>query len=142
MSKVLNKQTFPAGHVIFKEGAEGTHAYVVQKGSVTIQKKAPGGKTITLGTVKDGGIFGEMALIDKSKRMATAVSEVDSVCIAIPEETLSRKLQTCDPAIKMLIIVLIRMIRKVAKNGRLPPDDLKKVMAAAEDDDDFIELDG
>jgi len=146
MTKVLNKQTFPAGHVIFQEGAPGTHAYVVQTGAVTIQKKAPGGKTTTLGTVKNGGIFGEMALIDKSKRMATAVTAVETVCITIPEETLSRKLQTCDPAIRMLIIVLIRMIRKVAKNGRLPADDLENVMAAADVDDDeeelFIELDG
>lgn len=140
MSKVLNKQTFPIGHVIFQEGAKGTHAYVVQKGAVQIQKKAADGKTITLGTVKNGGIFGEMALIDKSRRMATAVTAEDTICITIPEETLREKLQTCDPAIKMLIIVLIRMIRKVAKNGRLPADDLDKVMAEAEDDF-LIEID-
>lgn len=134
MSKVLNKQTFPAGRVIFQEDATGTHAYVVQKGAVQIQKKASGGKTIVLGTVKDGGIFGEMALIDKSRRMATAVAIDDTVCITIPEETLREKLQTCDPAIRMLIVVLIRMIRKVAKNGRLPADDLDKVMAEAEEE--------
>jgi len=134
MSKVLNKQSFAAGHVIFQENATGTHAYVVQKGAVQIKKKAPGGKTIILGTVTDGGIFGEMALIDKSRRMATAVAIDDTVCIVIPEATLRAKLQTCDPAIKMLIVVLIRMIRKVAKNGRLPADDLDKVMAEAEEE--------
>lgn len=134
MSKVLNRRTFPAGHVIFQEGSKGTHAFVVQKGAVQIQKTAPGGKTIVLGTVKDGGIFGEMALIDRSRRMATAITTDNTVCIAIPEETLREKLETCDPAIKMLIIVLIRMIRKVAKKGRLPAADLDKVMQAAEDD--------
>ena len=140
MAKVLNRRTFPAGHVIFQEGSRGTHAFVVQKGAVQIQKTAPDGKTIVLGTVKDGGIFGEMALIDRSRRMATAVTTDNTVCIAIPEETLREKLETCDPAIKMLIVVLIRMIREVAKNGRLPADDLNKMMAEATEDeeDEFL----
>lgn len=134
MAKTLNKLTFPAGHVVFREGEKGNHAYVVQKGQVQIQKKAPNGGVITLGTIRDGGIFGEMALIDKSPRMATATCLEKTDCIDISEDILRKKLDTCDPAIRMLIVILIRMIRTVAEKGRLPAEQLEEVMEVAVDE--------
>ncbi len=134
MPKVLNKRSFPPGHVVFEEGAKGNHAYVVQKGAVQIQKKAPNGGVINLGVIRDGGIFGEMALIDKSPRMATAKCLEKTDCIDISEDILHRKLDACDPAIRLLIIVLIRMIRTVAEKGRLPAEELEEVMEAAVDE--------
>lgn len=68
---ILQRQTLRAGDRIFKEGDEGNMAYVVQSGEVEIFKIIDGGETV-LGKVGQGGIFGEMALIDCKPRMAGA----------------------------------------------------------------------
>ena len=60
---ILERATFAADGIILKEGSDGEKAYVVQSGAVEIIKDIDG-KTVVLGIVKQGGIFGEMALID------------------------------------------------------------------------------
>jgi len=59
--------TYGPGEVIFAEGDDGEHMYVVRSGEIAIERN---GKTLE--TLSDGGIFGEMALIDGSPRSATA----------------------------------------------------------------------
>lgn len=130
--KVLNRRTFYKGDVIFHEGDQGSVAYVVQQGRVRITRKTETGERATLGFVEEGGVFGEMALIDKSPRMASAIADGAVVCIAISEETVRAKLKASDPVLRTLIVMLIRMIRTIADQTPLPPDDLKALAEAAE----------
>ena len=130
-SRVLNRRTFFKGDIIFNEGDYGSQAYVLQTGRVRITKALVGGGRGTLGFVEAGGIFGEMALIDQSKRMASALAEESCVCIVITEELLTKKLNNTDPGLKMLIMMLIRMLRQAASKTPLPPDDLAAMAQAA-----------
>jgi|GEM_PF-6512378 len=59
----LQRQTLQAGDRIFKESEKGHLAYIVQSGEVEIFKVIDGLETV-LGRIGQGGIFGEMALID------------------------------------------------------------------------------
>ena len=79
--QVLDRQVFHSGKVIFKEGADGNCAYLIQAGSVDIIRDTEDG-IIKLGRLKPGAIFGEMALIDGSPRMATAVA-VEATTVVI-----------------------------------------------------------
>ena len=71
-------QRFSEGEVIISEGIISNNAYIVLKGEVRITKKIDK-KTLVLGTLKEGDVFGEMGLITKSVRSATvsALSEVE-----------------------------------------------------------------
>jgi CRP/FNR family cyclic AMP-dependent transcriptional regulator len=60
---------FAPGEKIFSAGEEGTQMYFVADGEVDILV----GNIVTE-TVKSGGIFGEMALIDQHPRSADAVA--------------------------------------------------------------------
>ena len=62
-------KVFKAGTTIFTEGTPGDVMYVVLDGEVEV---SVGGKVIEV--MKPGDLFGEMALIDKSPRVATAVA--------------------------------------------------------------------
>ncbi len=62
----------PAGTVIFEAGAAGEEMYGVIEGKVEL--KLPNGRSITLGPE---ATFGEMALVDRSPRSATAVAAED-----------------------------------------------------------------
>lgn len=64
-----DQQTFSAGEVIFQEGDTGEVMYGVLEGSVQILHNGQ-----VLDTVEAGGFFGEMALVGKHTRSATAVA--------------------------------------------------------------------
>lgn len=74
-------ETYAHGTQIFKEGDAGNQMYVVLKGEVEIRV---GGKPVF--TVKAGDIFGEMALIEKATRSASAVTIGQTEIVPVDEE--------------------------------------------------------
>jgi|SRR5882672_3222165 len=83
LTELVNRMSHPPAHtplnkVIMKEGEGGVFMYVVITGRVAISIK---GKAV--GRVGAGGIFGEMALVDQSPRVATATAEADCELMAI-----------------------------------------------------------
>lgn len=69
--------TYEPGDVIFAAGAPGDRMYVVVEGEVDV---ISGGQTIE--TTGPGGILGEMALIDRSPRSASALAR--TACRLVP----------------------------------------------------------
>lgn len=133
MTQILNRRLVTEGSVIFREGDSGTSAYVVQSGRVRIVKGMESSTPVLLGHVEEGGLFGEMALIDNSPRMASAVAETSAVLIAIPEDTMRRKLGDADPVLRMIVTIMIRMIRYKSTDARLEQSALSELEAAAAD---------
>jgi signal transduction histidine kinase len=66
--------------IIFEENDPGPYLYLIARGSVKISKKGRGGQQETLAYLMEGDFFGEMALVDGSKRSAQA-SAVDDVVL-------------------------------------------------------------
>lgn len=73
--------SFKAGETIFSAGDEGTAMYVVKSGTVEIRVS---GKAFD--SVKPGGVFGEMALIDRAPRSADAVAGTDCEVVEVDEK--------------------------------------------------------
>jgi CRP-like cAMP-binding protein len=71
-------EALPAGTTIFTENDPGERLYVVKTGSVALSAHGQ-----LLEVVHEGGIFGEMAVIDREPRSATAVVEADCELVAI-----------------------------------------------------------
>lgn len=66
-------KVYSDGEVIFREGEEGEKMYVIQDGKVKITKQSPSGD-LMIATLGSGDIFGEMALLDRMPRSATAIA--------------------------------------------------------------------
>ena len=62
---------FQDGEIIFKEGDRGHSAFVIVSGQVEILKKTAKG-SVRLAIISPGEVFGEMGVINKSKRNVTA----------------------------------------------------------------------
>ena len=73
----LPAKFFPSGQKIFGEGEPGDRMYVVREGVVELSVQ---GKLVA--RVEKGGILGEMALIDKKPRSASAKAKTD--CELVP----------------------------------------------------------
>jgi CRP-like cAMP-binding protein len=71
-------QRCPAGQVVTREGEGGIFMYLVLQGRVAISIQ---GKVVE--RVGPGGMFGEMALVDQSPRIATATAETACLFLAV-----------------------------------------------------------
>jgi len=68
----------PAGTVIFEQGDSGAEMYGVVEGRVSLRTDGQ-----LVAEVGPDEIFGEMALVDSSPRMATALAETGTVLAVI-----------------------------------------------------------
>ena len=71
-------RSFQAGQPIFSEGQAGDVMYAVVEGEVQIVNR---GQVIEI--IGDGGIFGELALLDDRPRSASAVAATDCTVAVI-----------------------------------------------------------
>lgn len=69
---------FQTGETVIKEGTKGTSAFIVISGAVEVLK-ASGKTEVTVATLGEGQVFGEMGLIEDRPRSATvkALSELE-----------------------------------------------------------------
>ena len=74
---------FDNGQVLFHEGDDGDDMYIIQSGRVAIKKKVKDGDT-TLAVLEKGDFFGEMAILERMPRSATAevIEEGDLIVIS------------------------------------------------------------
>lgn len=78
--------TYDGGTVLFREGDDGHHMYVIQSGSVEICRQI-GDHARTLAVLPAGEFFGEMAIINERPRSATAVVREASELLMIDRDT-------------------------------------------------------
>jgi CRP-like cAMP-binding protein len=97
---------------VFSEGDQGDAAYVVDLGSIAIVKSVDG-QAVRLATVRIGGMFGEMAILDGSPRMASAQAIEDSTLIVVPRHAIESKLGKSEPALRTVFRVLVQNLRNV-----------------------------
>lgn len=106
------KQFLRQGEILFRDGDPGNAAFLVDSGSIGIHKLVEG-EEVELAVLNAGELFGEMAIVDGSKRMAYAVAREDSVVIVIPASVLDGKLKKADPFVNALMKILVNNLRSV-----------------------------
>jgi CRP-like cAMP-binding protein len=68
----------PAGDVVFQQGDDGDLMYGIVEGEIELRTSSK-----VIATLGPDDVFGEMAVVDSSPRMATAVATKDSVLAVI-----------------------------------------------------------
>ena len=117
---IIEELTYLKGDVILEEGAHGNWVCIIMKGHVKVKKKTDKG-IITLATLSEGDIIGEMAFLEGggTHRSASIIATSDSVEIGVLDnERLARDFENVSPRIKTLIKIL--MMRRREANERVP----------------------
>lgn len=110
-AKILDRRVFRAGQVIFREGEQAWAAFLVETGAVDIIKNAEAPSPRHLATIRAGDLFGEMGLIDRSPRSATARAAEMTVVQVITEREFHRLLTMAEPGLVALLKVILRRLR-------------------------------
>ena len=110
----VSRRRFERDHFIFREHESGERAYIIAEGNVEILKESDEG-LVSLRVLKAGAMFGELALIDDSPRMASAKAINGPVeLLEIDQKTFKKKLSDADPFTRGLINILADTARSLA----------------------------
>ena len=82
-------KTFAKEEIIFQQGERSKYAYIIESGKVGIYKENNFGKRTLVGTLRKSDLFGEMGLIDKYPRSATAIALEKSKLTVVDESRFS-----------------------------------------------------
>lgn len=109
-----NVDYYAAGELIFEAGDPGRVMYVVQEGEVDVLAN---GRVID--TVIAGGIFGEMALIDRSPRSASVMARTDCRVVPLDEARFMQHVhRTPFFALQVMRIMTERLRRRTLEVGQ------------------------
>ncbi|WP_420563098.1 cyclic nucleotide-binding domain-containing protein [Thalassobaculum sp.] len=109
--KILDRRVYRPGQTLFHEGDQAWAAFLIESGEVEIIRSAGERHEVVLATVGAGELIGEMGLIDKSPRSASARSVGMTVVQVINEQNFSRLLANAEPGLVALLKVLLRRLR-------------------------------
>lgn len=113
LAAIATEVEFPAGRTIARQGEPGNGLFIIAAGSVDIVRD--GERLATLGT---GEWFGELAVLARAPRVASAVAAEPTTCLAIAAwDTEQLLLERPALAVAMLRSLAIRM-RDVTEDHR------------------------
>ena len=112
LAQVVDLRELPAGTTLFQAGEPGESLFVISSGEVELFIKDTAGQKIVLTVASDGEIFGELALLDRGARTATALALVDTVLLELDRDDLLLLFQKTPEAAVRLLAAVGHMTRK------------------------------
>jgi CRP/FNR family cyclic AMP-dependent transcriptional regulator len=110
ISTRVEDMEFAAGRVLCEEGQGGADFFIVLSGTADVKRA---GKTI--GTMREGDFFGEIALIDHGPRSATVLARTPMRCLVLgPSQFQDVLRENADIARQLLYAVTKRLRRSAA----------------------------
>lgn len=116
MARQLPVRDVAEDEYFFREGDDGHSAFLVLDGTVVIEKAGPSGAPRQLARLREGDVFGEMALLDMPVRSAASRAGVGGAqVLEIGEEELDRICAETPKVARWLLKVLSHRLRVATK---------------------------
>ncbi len=121
---------YPRGTMIFCEFQSGAEMFIIQSGTVKITKVL-NGTEVTLAILKQGDMFGEMALLSNDLRSASAIANEDCVLLTINKQNFSKMVESQPTMIAKLTTTFAERLWKMQRqllNSQLIGHPLEKMI--------------
>jgi diguanylate cyclase len=119
MGYPLDRIELPAGSLLFAEGDSGDAAYLIQSGEIEIFATRKRGDS-TLARRGPGDIVGELAVIVRDRRSASARAISDCVLLVVTKSQIDARIANADPILRMCLgIVTDRYLQTAAQLKRV-----------------------
>jgi len=116
MDDGLERRTFKPGQVVFAQESVGDEAFIIEYGEVEIAR-GDGRAELIVGSIGEGELLGEMALVDSGPRSATARARTKTGCIVIPKRVFEKVLKESNPIVVSVLGTLLRRLRGETGNS-------------------------
>jgi CRP/FNR family transcriptional regulator, cyclic AMP receptor protein len=83
LAETGKRRTYAPDETIVREGTTGTALYILLSGRARIERDGASGPE-TLGEVRAGDFFGELALIEEEPRSASVIAADETECLLFP----------------------------------------------------------
>ena len=103
---------YPQGATIFAKGEPGSSMMAVLSGRVTITAPSPDGRQVVLSVLREGEVFGEIALLDGKERTADARAALDCELLVVARQDFLSVLRHQPELCLPLLIVFCERIRR------------------------------
>lgn len=95
--------------MLFSEGENGSELYIIQKGSIKITKIV-NNQEVLLAILKQGDIFGEMALLENKPRSASAIANENVTLMVVSRENFKNMVSAQPQIVTKLTVLLAERI--------------------------------
>lgn len=111
---LVNEETYKPGEIVIEEGTQGDWVYIVLEGQVKVTKRTSVGM-LTIDILRQGAIFGEMALFGKAleARSASVIAADGPARVGVLDtRQLIDDYESLSPRIRLLIKALIMRLKE------------------------------
>jgi CRP/FNR family cyclic AMP-dependent transcriptional regulator len=112
LAEFIDFRQLAAGETLFQTGEPGESLYVVKSGEVELFIKDTAGQKILLAIAGIGEVFGELALLDRGPRTATALALADTELLELDRDDLLLLFHKSPNAALRLLAAMGHMTRK------------------------------
>lgn len=112
LAESIRAKVLKAGEVLFRTGDPGEALFIVLDGEVELFIRDNAGQKIPLTIAGPGQLFGELALLDRGPRTATAEALTDSELLSLSRDDLIALFQKTPTAALHLLAGMGKMTRK------------------------------
>ncbi|WP_051261234.1 Crp/Fnr family transcriptional regulator [Desulfovibrio inopinatus] len=121
MARQYQSQRFRNKDVIFREGDLGSQAYLIRSGRVEISRTINRKKTV-IAILGPNDIFGELAILGKTPRTATATCLAETDTLVVTKGSLEKDLAESPPVLRGIIQCLVDRLRSTTEKSLMLPD--------------------
>jgi CRP-like cAMP-binding protein len=117
---IVKEEIFEPGSVIVEEGRRGDWIFILLEGRLKVKKKAGKGM-ITIDTLTEGAIVGEMVMLknDEGLRTASVVADGSVKLGILDKERLQREYELLSPQLRSLITALTLRLEETTRKASL-----------------------
>jgi CRP/FNR family transcriptional regulator, cyclic AMP receptor protein len=112
LAEFIDVVTLNGGETLFQAGEPGESLYVVRSGEVELFIRDTAGQKIALAIAGAGEVFGELALLDRGPRTATAIALTECELLELDRDDLLLLFQKSPNAALRLLAAMSHMTRK------------------------------
>jgi EAL domain-containing protein (putative c-di-GMP-specific phosphodiesterase class I) len=113
------------GEWLFREGDAGDTAFVIENGLLEICREEDGRRE-RIAQLGPGDLLGEMSLIDRLPRSASAFARLPTRLRVLTPQHLNEKLADADPLLRLLLKMILQRYRVATDTGGKPSPEEQK----------------
>lgn len=125
LAHICKMVSYPAGETICSEGECGSEIFVLAEGKASVIVKGNRKKSVQIGSIGQGEIFGEMSIIEDLPRNATLITDVNSKLVVIDRGELENLMNKNSHLGKMVMQNMAQGLSRKLRRSKTTTSDLK-----------------